>query len=129
MAAAMMAVGTIGGAACGDDDEGGPPTGTTCESGSTLTYESFGETFMLDYCVSCHDSAKTGALRQDAPKGVDFDTIEGVRKHLKAIDAYAAAGPKGTNDEMPPPEEDEQPTLSERQQLGEWISCGAPSAE
>jgi hypothetical protein len=36
----------------------------------------------------------------------------------------AGSGPDATNEQMPP--DGTAPTLAERQQLAEWLACGAP---
>lgn len=104
------------------DNEGGA-TGTTCSPGSTLTYDNFGSSFMASYCTRCHSSSLSGAPRQGAPDGHDFDSFAGILAVAEHIDEYAAAGPGGTNTEMPPT--DPKPTLAERQELGEWLACEA----
>lgn len=113
-------------AACGHGHGSeGKPSGATCPTGSTLTYDNFGQTFMTTYCVSCHDSAKTGAARNGAPAFHDFDTLNGIKSVSNHVDEYAAAGPSSVNEIMP--EGDGPfPTLAEREMLGEWIACGAP---
>jgi uncharacterized membrane protein len=103
---------------------GGKPSGSTCPPGSTLTYQSFGQQFMNDYCGRCHSAIFTGAQRQKAPDGVDFDTVEMIREQLDDIDTISAAGPDATNTEMPP--DTPAPTEEERLKLGEWLACGAP---
>lgn len=120
----MFAAVALGAAGCGD--EHGTPTGWVCPTDSTLTYENFGKQFMDTYCVDCHDSAKTGSARHGAPAFHDYDTVLGVRQTIDHVDEYAAAGPNAVNTIMP--EDDPRPTEAERQQLGEWLSCGAPSA-
>ena len=102
----------------------GPPTESVCPPTSTLTYANFGQPFMEAYCTQCHDSALMGEARMGAPSFHDFDTIFGIRAVAPHIDEVAAAGPAATNEGMP--EDDPKPTLLERQQLGEWIACGAP---
>lgn len=127
----MLAMGHgEGGCACGGSSDGdevvlGPATGALCPTGSTLTYESFGRPFMEEFCTECHDSAKSGAARQGATAFHDFDTLIGVRMVMDHIDQAAGSGPNATNDQMPPPG-NPQPTLMQRQQLAEWIACGAP---
>ena len=106
-----------------DDDEGGPPTGADCPPRSTLTWRSFGEAFVETYCTRCHASSRAGAQRHGAPRGYDFDTVAGVRKHLDDIDRMAAAGPDATNAIMPP--NGPRPSVAERRKLGEWLACGA----
>lgn len=126
-------------AACGsDDDDGGDhdhdggehdkpvgkPSGAECPGGSTLTYESFGQQFMSDYCVRCHSSSVMGADRKGAPAGHDFDSLAGIQLVSDHVDQKAAAGPSSINTAMPP--SDPRPSMEEREQLGEWLACGAP---
>lgn len=113
--------------ACGSDGPTsvfGPPTESTCPPSSTLTYETFGKKFMEDYCTRCHSSTLVGAARQGAPSFHDFDFVEGIRPLADHIDETTASGPAATNLGMP--EDGNKPTLAERQQLGEWLACGAP---
>ena len=100
----------------------GPATEATCPPSSTLTYENFGKPFVEAYCTDCHSSELTGDDRNGAPAHHDFDTLVGIKSVANHVDQAAAAGPAATNDAMPP--EDPVPTLEERQQLAEWISCG-----
>jgi uncharacterized membrane protein len=100
------------------------PTGSTCPTGSTLNYQNFGQSFMTTFCTRCHGSGVTGAQRQDAPIGLDYDSVQGVRAHLAEIDSHAAAGPSAINTAMPP--SDPRPSEAQRRQLGEWLACSAP---
>ena len=79
---------------------------------------------MTQYCTSCHDSARTGAARNDAPTSHNYDTVAGVRQHRADIDSHAAAGPNAVNTLMP--NQSPRPTEEQRRQLGEWLACGAP---
>jgi uncharacterized membrane protein len=114
-----------GGGGCCESSIFGPPTESVCPPSSTLTYENFGKAFMEQYCVQCHDSAKTGADREGAPSFHDFDTLFGIRAVSNHIDETTASGPAATNTGMPP-EDEPQPSLAERQMLGEWIACDMP---
>lgn len=98
-------------------------TGSTCPDGSTLDYENFGEAFFASYCLRCHSAAVSGSGRL-APEGRDFDELTMIRASAAWIDQFAAAGPKGEHQSMPP--DGEKPTLEQRTQLGEWLACGAP---
>lgn len=111
---------------CASSSVLGPATGAVCPPSSTLTYDNFGRQFMQTYCVACHDSAKTGSDRNGATLDHDFDTVIGVRSVANHIDQTAASGPDATNDQMPPEDEEAQPSLTERELLAEWIACGAP---
>jgi len=113
--------------ACGSSEPTtiyGPPTESVCSPSSTLTYDNFGKKFMEDYCTRCHASTLSGAARQGAPSFHDFDTVQGIRPIGDHIDETTAAGPAATNTGMP--EDGNKPTLAEREQLGEWLACGAP---
>jgi hypothetical protein len=128
-----MAMGHEGG--CGgeeeDDDDGdhdglerGPPSGAVCPEGSALTSDNFGRSFMESYCLRCHSESVTGAARMGAPSDHNFDTMIEVRGLAEHIDEMAGAGPESTNEIMPTTAP--KPTLTEREQLAEWLACGAP---
>jgi uncharacterized membrane protein len=99
-------------AGCGVDTEP-PPCPETL-----VTYETFGAPFLISWCRGCHSSELTGAMRQRAPSGVNFNTVEDARDHAARI--AVRAGPGGT---MPPVG---GPSPDERMLLVEWIGCGAP---
>ena len=104
----------------------GEPTGAECAPDSTLTYESFGEPFMQNYCTQCHASdLHGGRARHAAPADHNFDTLDGVMKDADHIDAAAAFGPDAQNTSMPPAGYP-VPSAGEREQLGIWIACGMP---
>lgn len=95
----------------------GRTSGAVCPDGGTaLTYANFGQNFMNQYCVQCHGPTR-------AQDGYRFDSIANVQIHLGAVDSTSAAGPARTNTRMP--EGMPVPTQAERQQLGEWLACGA----
>ena len=119
-----FAVVTVGGvAACGGDDHPreGAATGSVSPSPNTLTYATFGESFMTRYCVRCHSTAVTGDARQGAPADHNFNAFAGVLRFADHIDEHAAAGPNAVNSDMPP--SDPKPTEEERRQLGQWLAC------
>lgn len=125
---ALIACVSLAGCAGGDDPDDENPSGpqasgAECPPSSFLTYPNFGAPFMEAYCTRCHSSAVTGDDRNDAPEGVDFDTLAGIRRSLERIDEYAAAGPEVTNTTMPP--SGDKPTAEDRKRLGEWLACGA----
>ena len=116
----MFAVG-----GCEDEHEhDGPASGADCKEGSTLTWDSFGQKFVTDYCTRCHSTALAGAARAGAPSDHNFDSAVLVREQIEHIDEQAAAGPDSINTEMPIGAP--APTEAERQLLGEWLACGAP---
>ncbi|MDY7227533.1 hypothetical protein [Hyalangium rubrum] len=100
-------------------------SGATCPSAGAPTAQDFGSAFMERYCLSCHSASLTGRARRDAPEGMNFDTLEEVRRQAAAIDSHAAAGPNGVHSAMPPVSTP-QPTRQERERLGQWLACGAP---
>lgn len=123
IAAAMLAA-----AACGGGTPlYGPPTGAVCPADSTLTYASFGKSFMDEYCTRCHASTLHGAARHGAPAFHDFDTLAGIKNVADHIDETTAAGPVSVNEGMP--DSGKLPSEAERTLLGEWIACGTPAGE
>jgi uncharacterized membrane protein len=104
-----------------EQEEEGTPTGSTCPSGSTLTYDNFAKPFAEKYCTRCHSSTLMGDARHDAPLGHDFDSEAGILLVAEHVDEHAAAGPNAVNTLMPP--DGAKPTEAERWQLGEWLAC------
>jgi hypothetical protein len=100
--------------ACGGSGPG-DSTGSTCPTGSTLTYTSFGQEFMTNHCLSCH--------RAGGPETPTLSTLDQIRANKDVIDRSAAAGPKAVNTYMP---DGSSVPEAERRQLGEWLACGAP---
>jgi uncharacterized membrane protein len=108
------------------DGEAGGPSGAICPADSNLTYTTFGQAFMEEYCTRCHSSALSGAARNGAPSDHDFDTLGAIRSTAaEHIDEQAAAGPARVNTLMPPSGEP-RPSEAERRQLGEWLACRTP---
>ena len=110
-------------AAPGDAPEmwvvGGTLEQRTCPPETFLSFQNFGSGFMSEYCVGCHSSQIPANMRQGAPEGVDFDSLDKVRSHAAAIylragDDYATMPPAGG------------PDRDGRILLGEWLACGAP---
>ena len=88
-----------------------------------LTYENFGQTFFQSYCLRCHSETLVKLARNDAPIGINYDTLEGVREFATRIRLRA-----GELGDMPPlllpgP----RPSEQERVQLIRWIDCDTPS--
>lgn len=108
----------------GCEEDEGTPSGATCPEGSTLTWDNFGKGFMDSYCTRCHSTTLTGAARQGAPNDHNFDSVELLREELDHTDEQAAAGPTSVNTLMPIGAP--TPSQAEREQLGEWLACGAP---
>lgn len=86
------------------------------QGGTKLTWDNFGKGFMQRNCQWCHG----GTERRGAPSEYDFGSVEAVRKLAPRVFARSA-GPNAT---MPPGPDD--PPASERDQLAEWLACGAP---
>lgn len=90
----------------------GDPTGATCPSNSTLTYENFGKAFFQANCLECHAS-------KESPQ---FNTQEEIQAAKDEIDRAAASGPNATNTYMP---DESDVSDDDRKKLGEWLACGA----
>jgi uncharacterized membrane protein len=114
-------------AACGTEvpaDDGGGGSNepehvdpNVCDT-SYLSYENFGEPFVINWCRGCHSSAVPVAMRQKAPADANFDTLDQVRMWSGRIAQHAT----GTSPDMPPAG---GPPHEERQLLAEWLACGA----
>lgn len=103
----------------------GEVSGATCPTGSKLSYESFGRSFMQSYCTRCHSSTLKGSARNGAPSDHDFDSLAAIQATESAhLDQEAAAGPNWVNTDMPP--DAPSPTTAERRDFGEWVACGTP---
>ena len=89
-----------------------PPQGTQ------LTYASFGRDFLDTYCNRCHNASESH--RSGAPESYRFDTLADVHDHRERIFVRSAA----SNTTMPPGLDD--PPDEAREQLAEWLACGAP---
>ena len=114
---ALLALTAASALACSGEDDSGSTTETlSCEVG----YEDFAGPFVLNWCVGCHSSALSGeARRKKAPEGVDFDTLEGLRKHAENVRLFAVEQPL-----MPPLG---GPSAEDRELFGKWIDCGMPA--
>jgi hypothetical protein len=94
-------------------DSLGDPTGSTCPTTQTLTYDNFGKAFFAQNCLECHAS-------KESPH---FNTVEDIRAAKEEIDRAAASGPNTTNTYMP---DDGDVSDADRKKLGEWLACNAP---
>jgi hypothetical protein len=106
--------------ACGEDEEEGPSAaalGIDCSDG----VPSFGEVTAFDtVCTNCHDSSRTGAARNGAPAGYDFDRYERAADEAGEIAEYVDEGL------MPPPESGLSLGAAEREAILRWALCGTP---
>ncbi len=75
------------GCGAGADDSGA----STCPDPAP-TWDGYGEGFFAENCVGCHGSAVTGAARNGAPDGVDFDDLAGVQAKWSGIGGLVEAG-------------------------------------
>lgn len=88
-----------------------------------ITYRNFGADFFAKYCLRCHNEMLVGDIaRTDAPTGINFNTLDDVRRFQSRIRLRA-----GEQGDMPPriapvP----RPSETERVQLIRWIDCGLP---
>lgn len=126
--------GTTSGPSSGSSGEGGTTgaeastssgsSGADACADSVLTWENFGEPFMLSWCTGCHHSELPSAERACAPCFANFDEHAGVHPlaayiELRVLDWAEHEGTKP----MPPaaiiPDD-------ERALLREYLQCGAP---
>lgn len=80
----------------------------------TVTWESFGQGFLITHCQGCH--ASTSPQRYDAPEGISFDTQE----QAAALESSIARTVL-EQESMPPAgglNEDERALLQA------WLDCG-----
>lgn len=91
-----------------------------CPEDSFVSYENFGGPFIVTWCNGCHSSQLGAETRAGAPSGIDFDNVEAIRAHAERIWARSGDG----NLSMPPAGD---PDPIDRELLGEWLACGAPS--
>jgi hypothetical protein len=104
LAAAAVAACSVG---TSIDEHPCPPGGTT------LTYQNFGQGFFAAWCIRCHGGPTGYSSRS-------FTTVDDVRANKDRIFINAAAD----NAFMPPGPDG--PTDKERNDLADWLACGAP---
>ncbi|MCC6646190.1 MAG: hypothetical protein IT374_11530 [Polyangiaceae bacterium] len=98
------------GAACGPPETLGERACTA--EGAKLTYESFGRGFFDRWCVRCHGAGEGYSSRS-------FTSVEAIRAARERIFVNAV----GDDPPMPPGPDD--PPVAEREQLADWLACGA----
>lgn len=108
--AALLGAVAVVATACGND------VAYDCAE-SPLTYQTFGEPFVANWCRGCHSTELYPTMRQDAPLDVNLDTLDDVRRQkdmirVLAVDTTAMPPAGGPSDE-------------ERALLREWLACGA----
>lgn len=95
---------TSGGDAASTD----PVDAGACPPGSALTYDSFGEAFVREHCLGCHLASEEPTLTTQAQ-------VQANRQRMLELAVYSTVMP-----------DDGPLTAEQRQQLGEWLECGAP---
>lgn len=94
---------------------------TNCDD-VTSTYENFGQSFFQEFCLRCHSSTLGNDLaRNDAPLGINFDNISGIRNFATRIRIRA-----GILGDMPPAvlsTHEQRPTKEQRLALIKWLDC------
>jgi len=119
---ANTAVPTATQARCPDPDPG------------TLTWDSFGQKFMADFCTGCHASTLSHSQRNGAPLYHDYDSLLTTMEIPDHIDSYAGSGPAAHNALMPPSRcpttpggsldrNCPQPSDQQRTDLSVWLAC------
>lgn len=88
-----------------------------CADVPVVTYNNFGEGFLLANCQSCH--ASTAPDRHDAPEEVSFDTVDQVWTWAGSILATAT----GDAPKMPPRGGIDE---ADRVRLEWWLRCAEP---
>jgi uncharacterized membrane protein len=84
------------------------------------TVPTFSMVTAFSKCVVCHDSMKTGAARQKAPNGYNYDM------YASAVDEAKYAAHEVYEGEMPPRTSGITLTEQEKRVLYEWALCGTP---
>jgi uncharacterized membrane protein len=84
-----------------------------------VTPQKFSALTIWPKCTACHSSALTGAARNMAPVGTDFDSFA-------AAMAKAGAAASRVNLGQMPPAGAAQPTPDEKAALLAWAVCGTP---
>lgn len=80
----------------------------SCPPDSTYTYQTFGQAFMQDNCLSCHATGARPLLTTQAQ-------IQANATRILDNAVYTDAMPQDGN-----------MAIEDRQALGQWIACGAP---
>ena len=83
------------------------------------TWTTFAQPFFASYCTRCHSSTLTGAARNGAPDGYNWDDQAAVRAHLDAIRTAVGVG-----NFMPPSAP--LPPCDDRRRIVRWIDADAP---
>lgn len=121
---ALVALGMLLGAAaipsaagCGGGSSSTSGNQSVCPPNSTAAQER-GFDLVADKCRNCHDSSLSGAARNGAPAGKDYDKQSVVTATADAISNRLAS----TAAPMPP---DGKLPANEISDIETWIDCGA----
>lgn len=87
---------------------------------SQVTAPSYAALTIWPLCTDCHSASKTGAARNKAPVGVDFDSYA-------AAKAQAASAAAQVNAGLMPERTDAQPSAEQKAALFAWAMCGTPN--
>jgi len=90
---------------------------TACADAATVTWNSWGQGFLIEACQGCHASA--AEERFGAPEDVSFDTVDQAWDQAERILARA-----GTDPPTMPPQGGVEP--DDRQRLVWWLTCAEP---
>jgi hypothetical protein len=93
-----------------------------CDPAVVGTWETLGEGYVRTWCSPCHAASLSGDARGGAPEGVDFDSLENVRRWAEAI-AASAVGVDGAAPRMPP---GGGPSSEDVAAFAAWLACEAP---
>ncbi len=95
----LLAVSLLGLSACGEKIDAVQPRldGTSCTG--TTTFEGQAKAIFASYCTVCHASTRSGADRNGAPSGVDFDLYASAVARAEAALGRIQSGamPPGSN--------------------------------
>jgi uncharacterized membrane protein len=99
---------------CGEDAT--PPL-VDC---NTVTPQRYSALTIWPLCTACHSSALSGAARNMAPVGTNFDT------YAAAMSKAGAAASRVNLGQMPPAGS-MQPSAEQKAALLAWATCGTPN--
>ena len=93
----------------------------SCRKGTLVEYNSFGISFMRNYCLSCHSANFQGEDRYLAPVDINFDTAQDILQwRVKIIKTLK----KQLHLKYPLNHISKEDSLL----MQEWLNCGAPSS-
>jgi hypothetical protein len=83
------------------------------------SWATYAQGFFATWCTRCHSSMRSGAARNGAPDGYNWDDLTAVHAHIDNIRSAVGVG-----NFMPP--NDPLPPCSERRRIVRWIDAAAP---